>query len=120
MGFSIIILAGLAIALTKTNAMNATQLSPEYDQALQIVRNILGKVLSPDRISAIPNKCYFPIVLDGRPHRTICRIYRTPHLYLGTISSRKVETRVRIRDASEIGNYANELYEVVRKYNGTL
>ena len=118
MGISIIRELRVAIVLFKTNVMNTAQVHSEYLDALKIVRHILSDVVSPDRISLIAHKCYVPIVLDGNCRQTICRLYITPNLYLGMISARKVETKIRISNTADIGRFADEMFEVVKKYNG--
>ncbi len=120
MVISIISRVGGAVALVKTNVMSATQSTPEFADALGIVRELLRNLVEPHRITMIPHKSYVPIVLDRNSRHTICRLYRTPNLYLGTLSQRKVETRVRLSSTKDIPRYAEDMFEVVRKYNGAL
>ncbi len=108
------------VDLIKNNVMNATTTSTEFTDALGIVRELLRNLVEPHRITMIPHKSYVPIVLDSNSRRTICRLYRTPNLYLGTLNRRKVETRVRLSSTRDIPRYAEEMFEVVRKYQGSL
>jgi len=87
----------------------------EEQQAFDIVKGILNPVINTDRLSISESKSYVGIILDKNSHRTICRIYITPKgLHIGTISERKVETKVPMKCLSEIKNFASDLLHTVR------
>jgi len=88
----------------------------EKAEALRIVRSILSKTIDPDRIMCGDAKCYFPILLDGKHQKPICRLYFQRKMAIGTISTRKVETRECIDSLREISKYSYEMLTIVKKY----
>lgn len=94
----------------------ATQITPEQAEALHIVRNILGNIVDPQRITYGNAKSYFPIVIDGDRWKTICRLYQNEQLILGTINERRVETKTRIGKTEDLLQFAQEIKNVANKY----
>ena len=91
-------------------------ITTEKAEALRIVRSILSKTIDPDRITCGDAKCYFPILLDGKHQKPICRLYFQRKMAIGTISTRKVETRANIQTVREISNYSFEMLTIIKKY----
>lgn len=92
--------------------MSMTQ---EEQQAFDIVIDILKSVINPERLSISESKSYVGVILDNNSHRTICRIYISPKgMHIGTISERKVETKVPINNLVEIRNFTNDLLHTVK------
>ncbi|RZJ34808.1 MAG: hypothetical protein EOO51_08100 [Flavobacterium sp.] len=94
----------------------AKPLTQEQSEALHIVRNILGNIIDPTRVTYGTAKTYFPIVLDGDRWKTICRLYQHERLMVGTINERRVETKTRIGKAEDLLQFAHEIKAVANKY----
>jgi|SRR5690606_2423009 len=86
-------------------------------EAFMLVRNIVDRSVTPERISRSDAKTYMAIIMDNNRHRTICRLYlSSKHKYIGTISERKVETRTMIDNIHDIKEFSTLLNETVRRY----
>lgn len=93
------------------------QVTPDELQAFSMVKTILSKTVSPDRISYGEAKTYFVITLDNNSFRPICRLYfRKNNKYIGTFNNRKVETRCRVGGVDDILLFSKELIGKVKDY----
>jgi hypothetical protein len=89
----------------------------EEKLAFNLVRDILGEKICPERISQSDARTYMAIVLDNNRHRTICRLYLgNKQKYIGTISERKVETRTEIGSVNDIAHFSRVLADTVKRY----
>ncbi len=89
---------------------------PDKAEALRIVRNILKRRVDPERIKYGNAKSYFPILFDGLGRQPICRVYFKKKIFVGMISTRKVETIVALKSLSELDRYSDDMISVVTKY----
>lgn len=95
----------------------AAKITPEEREAFSIVRAILSKTISPERVTYGDTKTYFAIRLDNNNFRPICRMYlRKNRKYIGTINGRKVETRYKIDSVEDILKFSHELIKKVAEY----
>lgn len=90
----------------------------EEQEAFDLIKEILGEKIRPERISLSDAKTYMAVLLDKNRHRTICRLYLKPNQkYIGTISDRKVETRTEIESVHDITHFSRVLADTVRRYD---
>ena len=86
-------------------------------QALEIVSSILKQRLHAKRVTAHQTVAYLSVMVDDNKHRPICRLYlKKPRKYIGTISSRKVETKNRIEKPADIWRFSKELIATIAGY----
>ena len=88
----------------------------EYE-AFHIIKNIVGEKVNPSRLTRSEAKSYLAVLLDNSTHKTVCRVYLLGRKkYLGTISNRKVETKIEIKCLSDIHRFSGQLREIVNHY----
>jgi predicted type IV restriction endonuclease len=91
----------------------------EQTEAFTLVKDIVDRSVSPERISLSEAKTYMAVIVDNNSHRTICRLYlNAKQKYIGTISDRKVETRTMIGSIYDIKEFSMLLNETARRYAG--
>lgn len=93
------------------------ELTRDEYEAFFMVKNIVGNKICPERLTKSDAKTYLAVQIDNSARKTICRLYLMGRKkYIGTISSRKVETKSEIRSLDEIARYSTELTAIVRHY----
>ncbi len=85
--------------------------------AFHIIKNIVGEKVNPGRLTRSEAKSYLAVLLDNSAHKTVCRVYLLGRKkYIGTISSRKVETKIEITSVSDIHRFSAQLRDIVSHY----
>jgi predicted type IV restriction endonuclease len=89
----------------------------EYE-AFYLIKKIVGERISPERLTKSEAKTYLGVLLDNSSHKTICRLYLLGRRkYIGTISSRKVETKTQITSLSDITRFSKQLQDIISHYD---
>ncbi|WP_091399016.1 hypothetical protein [Flavobacterium noncentrifugens] len=90
----------------------------EAQIATQIISDILAPRIDPKKICCQRLKGYIAVFLDGDRYRTICRLYlnNKRRQYLGIVGKKKVESRSRISDLTDLYSYRNEINESLSFY----
>jgi|GEM_PF-3531470 len=90
----------------------------EAQIATQIISDILAPRIDPKKICCQRLKGYIAVFLDGDRYRTICRLYlnNKRRQYLGIVGKKKVESRSRISDLTDLYSYCNEINESLSFY----
>lgn len=87
--------------------------------AFEIVKAILAKNLSTERISYKDVQQYFAIILDNSSHKTICRlVLGNAKKYLQVPDSKKAFTKYEILSVEDLYQYAEKLLEVIDYIEG--
>ncbi len=88
------------------------------DEGLKIIRDILNKIVEPERIALRETANYFGIVFDGNTRKPICRLYfnNPKKKRLGVFDENKQEKKVHIAELQEISQYADKLKGMVKRY----
>lgn len=83
----------------------------------QIVRAIVCKKFSPDRIVHRDTKSYFGILLDDNNRKPICRLhFNASQKYIGLFDENKKETRHQIDKVTDIYNFSQEIIKNIELY----
>ena len=100
---------------TKDSKINTTV---EEMEAFQIVRSIIRRVLSADRVHFRDAQNYFSIIADDNNRRTICRIYlnSASKKYIGIFEDGKTEVKIEIKGLDDIFNYDEKLIASAEKF----
>lgn len=90
----------------------------EEIEGYNIVKAIVRKVVSVERVTARDTKSYFGVLLDDNNRKPICRLhFNRMQKYLGVFDVDKNETRVPIDSLDEIFNYEEELMTAATSYD---
>ena len=83
-----------------------------------IVKSILGKNVSLDRLHARDTKSYFGILLDDNNRKWICRLhFNTKQKYFGIHEVEKEETKYKIEKIEDIYQFEDKLNETLKRLN---
>lgn len=86
-------------------------------EGFRIVRAIVCKVVSPERVAHRDTQSYMGILLDDNNRKPICRLWlNAKQKYLGLLDSEKNETRVPIDEVSGIYQHGEHLLKTVQRY----
>lgn len=86
-------------------------------EGFQIVRAIVCRVISADRVGYRDAKTYMGVLLDDNNRKTVCRLwFNTKQKYLGIIDEEKNETRVPIDQLTDIFEHADKLIATVERH----
>ena len=93
----------------------------EEIEGYNIVKAIVRKAVSVERIAARDTKSYFGVLLDDNNRKPICRLrFNRSQKYLGVFDADKNETRIPIESLDEIFNYEKELITAATSYDEVL
>lgn len=85
-------------------------------QGLYIVKAIVGEVVEPQRIQYKDTQSYFGICLDGKPSKTLCRLwFNTKQKYVGLLDEKNKETKRPIADLNDLYSLTSELRAVATR-----
>ncbi|MEZ5593402.1 MAG: type I restriction enzyme HsdR N-terminal domain-containing protein [Gammaproteobacteria bacterium] len=85
----------------------------------RIIRAIVCKFVTPERVVHRDTKSYMGILLDDNNRKPICRLwFNTKQKYIGLFDANKNETRVPIEHLEDIYQYSEELIKIVLLYDG--
>lgn len=97
------------------NGITTTQ---EETEAFHIIKAILTKHTSPDRIVMRDTKSYCGVLLDDNNRKPICRLHFNYSVkYIGVFDFDKTEKRIQINAISDIYQYEKELIETLSYYS---
>lgn len=86
-------------------------------EAFLLIKSILRKEVSPDRIFYRDAKSYFAILLDDNNRKGICRLYLEGNKKsIGIIGDDKKEIKHEIESLDDIYQYADELTASLKKF----
>ncbi|HED04957.1 MAG TPA: restriction endonuclease [Candidatus Fraserbacteria bacterium] len=89
----------------------------EEIEGYYIVRAIMSKEISPNRIVYRDTKSYFGILLDDNNRKPICRLhFNTLQKYIGIFDNDKTETRYLLNEIIDIYKFSDELIKVADFY----
>lgn len=97
---------------------NGIVTTEEEIEGYYIVRAIVSKEISPNRIVHRDTKSYMGILLDDNNRKPICRLwFNSKQKYLGIFNKDKNETRIPINDVPEIYEHSDKILEVLKNYD---
>lgn len=100
--------------LDNNNGITTTE---EELEGYQIVKAIVCRQVSPDRVFHRDTKSYMGILLDDNNRKPICRLhFNAFQKYIGIISG-KNETRMPLQRLTDIYDFTEQLVETVQSYN---
>jgi hypothetical protein len=98
----------------------AEEQTPPTEEELHgfyIVKAILAQIVDPQRVVMRDQKSYCSVLLDDSNRKPVCRLwFNGAQKFLGLFDAAKVETRTPIQELAEIYKYADQLKEVVGRY----
>lgn len=86
----------------------AAILTPENEQAINIIRNILSPIVEPERIQAREFKYYTVVQLDGRKFKWICRLMLQDNK-IAFFDADKYLAYYSIQSVDELNNFKDKL-----------
>lgn len=90
----------------------------EETEAYHIVKAILSKYVSPNRIVMRDTKSYCGVLLDDNNRKPLCRLhFNYSTKYIGVFDSEKNETRIQINTVDQIYEHENKLTETISFYS---
>ena len=86
-------------------------------EAEEIVKSILKKVVSPERIISRSSLIYFAIFIDNN-RKTVCRLYLSnpENKRLALLDENRKEVRTRLESLEDLYRYSDKLQEAAMKY----
>lgn len=96
---------------------NETITTEEELEGFRVVRSIVSKVISAERVVYRDTKSYMGIVLDDNKLKLICRLYfNSKQKYLATFDGSKGEVKVPIDIPADIYKYSEQLIATVQAH----
>jgi hypothetical protein len=89
----------------------------EEIEGFMVVKSILRKYVSANRIVFRDAQSYFAILLDDNNRKTICRLYFGKRKQIGIFDEQKNETKHELNNIDEIFNHEEKLVNVVGFYD---
>ena len=108
--------------LTVTNSAGEKEkevdTTPEEMEGFYIIRAMLRKKVSANRITHRDALSYFAVFLDDNNRKPICRLYlnSASKKYLGLFDVDKKESKIEIKSLDDIYNFAKELDKTIDIY----
>lgn len=85
--------------------------------AHSIIKAIVSKVISPDRVILKDAKSYCAILVDNNNRKPICKLWFDRNdMFITTTNAERVETKHSINNVSDIYNYVDEILNSTQKY----
>ena len=85
-------------------------------EGFRIVRAIVAKVISPDRVVHRDTKTYMGILLDDNNRKPVCRLwFNSKQKYVGLLEN-KNEVKIAIESLTDIYKYSDRLVATVQSY----
>ena len=92
----------------------------EEVEGYHIVKAIVREVVDSNRVAYRDTKSYMGILLDDNNRKPICRLrFNWSQKYLGLFDADKNEIKHSIESLDDIYQYASELKEAARRYDGS-
>lgn len=90
----------------------------EEIEAFYIVRSIVSKAVSPERVFMRDAKSYCSVIFDDNNRKPICRLrFNSKSVkYIGIFDSEKKEARHEIERPADIARFGEALIETVKRY----
>lgn len=102
-------------SITKNAKIETTQ---EEIEGFLIVKTILRQRVDCSRIAHRDAQSYFAILLDDNNRKTICRLYLSgSKKYFATLDDSKKEIKKEISSIDDVFGFADELFEIVDRYD---
>lgn len=93
--------------------------TPEEIEGFHIVRAILAKKVSPERVVMRDTKSYCGVLLDDNNRKPLCRLrFNTSQKYLGLFDAEKNEERLAIESPHDIYKFEGKLLATLQRYEG--
>jgi hypothetical protein len=94
--------------------------TPEEIEAYHIVRGLLSKHVTPNRIVIRDTKSYCGILLDDNNRKPLCRLrFNASQKFLSLMDSEKNEEKHPIDEPIDIFKFEKRLVEALGYYNST-
>ena len=88
-------------------------------EAFHIVRAIMSKHVTPDRIVMRDTKSYCGVLLDDNNRKPICRLrFNSSNLYVGFFDVDRNEEKVAVNSPTDLYQYAERLTATLNLYDG--
>lgn len=89
----------------------------EEIEAYHIVRAILSKHVTPNRIVMRDTKSYCGVLLDDNNRKPLCRFhFNTSNLYIGVFKEKKVEEKIQVTTPLDIYQFADDIVKTLSFY----
>lgn len=100
-----------------TNDDDGIITTAEEIEGFHIVKAIIRKHISSERITFRDTRSYFGILIDDNNRKPVCRLhFNRSQMYIGLFDANKVETRHPIVMLDEIYNFTEQLVETAMRY----
>ncbi|MEN7549965.1 type I restriction endonuclease [Rapidithrix thailandica] len=101
-----------------TNDKKGIITTDEETEGFRIIKAILRKVVSLDRIFSRDTKSYFGVLLDDNNRKPICRLhFNGGKKYIGLFDDHKKEERIYIEDLDNIYDHAERITNIISLYD---
>lgn len=91
--------------------------TPEEIEAFYIIKSIIRKHISVDRITFRDAQSYFSVIIDDNNRKPVCRLYlSTGNKVIAFIGEDKKEIREKITSIDDLFLFSDQLSETVKKY----
>lgn len=101
-------------AIELDNGINTTE---EEIEGFHLIKSVLRKKISPDRISYRDAKSYFAILLDDNNRKPICRLFvESNNWYIGLFDDKKNVEKIKIENLDDIYKHETRLFDTIDNY----
>lgn len=104
-----------AVSVADANEIDNKVITTEEErEAYFIIKSVIRKVISAERVSFKDSQAYFSIRIDESSHKTICRLYLNSNKkYIGIFDTNREETKYLIESIDNIFDYHDQLLKSV-------
>lgn len=92
----------------------------EEVEAFEIIRTLVGEVISPSRVFMRDSKSYCAVLVDDNNRRTLCRLfYDRAQKYIVILDEERTEQRFPIESNEDLYKYAKEFRASANRFSET-